>query len=85
MDTVSNGFRQKFEELSSRPPVSLVNELGDGELAEQVELAFRSLNLGDIDVEEADRVALEALSLWLVALDIWRTGYAVPPQAAVQG
>jgi hypothetical protein len=90
MDAVRHGFQQKFKELSSRPPVSLVNELGDGEFAsggdaEQVELAFRSLDLGDINVEEADRVALEALSLCLGALNIWRTGYAVPRQAAVQG
>jgi hypothetical protein len=35
-------------------------------------------------VKEADWVALEALSLWLLALDIRQTGYAVPLQAAVQ-
>jgi hypothetical protein len=69
---------------------SLVDQLGDGELAgavdadEQVELAFGSLNLGDIDVEEVDRVALEALSLRLVALNVRQTGYVMPLQAAVQ-
>jgi hypothetical protein len=50
---------------------------------EQVELAFGSLNLGDIDVKEADRVALEALALWL-ALNVRQTGYALPLQATVQ-
>jgi len=28
-------------------------------------------------VEEADRVALEALSLWLIGLNVWQTRYAV--------
>jgi hypothetical protein len=59
---------------------------------EQVELPLGSLNLGDIRVKEADRIALEALSLrpfdvaqeGLVALDVRQTGYAVPLQAAVQ-
>jgi hypothetical protein len=51
---------------------------------EQVELAFGSLNLGDIHVEEADRVALEALSLRLIPLDVRQTGDAVPLQATVQ-
>ena len=90
MDPVRHRFQQVLKELPRRPPVSLVDELGDGELAgavdadEQVELTFGRLNLGDIHVEEADRVALEALSLRLVALDIWQTGYAVPLQAVVQ-
>jgi len=35
-------------------------------------------------VEEADRIALEALALRLIALDVWQTGDAVPLQAAVQ-
>ena len=42
------------------------------------------LHLGDIDVEEADRVALEALALGLVALDVRQTGDAVPLKASVQ-
>ena len=46
VNAVGHGFQQMFEELPSRPPVSLVDELGDRKLAgavdadEQVELAF---------------------------------------------
>ena len=51
-----------FQELPRRSPISLVNQLGDGELAgavdanDQVELAFGSLNLGDTHAKIADRV-----------------------------
>ena len=43
-----------FEELPSRPPVSLVDQpvIANLDTDEQVELAFGSLNLGDIDAEE---------------------------------
>ncbi len=37
---------------------------------EQVELAFGSSHLGQVDVEEADRIGVELLSLGLVAFDI---------------
>ena len=37
---------------------------------EEIELAFGGLYLGDIDVEEADRIALEALALRLVTVNI---------------
>lgn len=37
----------------------------------QVELAFGGLHLGDIDVEETNRITLEAQPLRLVALDVW--------------
>jgi hypothetical protein len=68
----------------------LVDQLGDRELAgavdanEQVQLALGGLHLGDIDVVEADRVALEALPLRLIALDVLQTGYAMSLKAAVQ-
>lgn len=85
MDPVRHGFKQVFEELPCRSPVSLFDELGDRELTcavdvdEQVKFA-----LGDIHVKEADRVALEALSLRLVPLNVRQAGYDVPLQAAVQ-
>ena len=90
VDAVRNGFEQVLQELPRRSSVSLVDQLGDRKLAgavdadEQVELALRGLHLGDIHVEEADRIALEALALRLIALDVWQTGDAVPLQAAVQ-
>jgi len=90
VDAVGHGCQQVFQELPRGSPVSLVDQLSDGELAgavnadEQVKLAFRGLYFCDIDVEEADRVAFEALPLRLIALDVWQAGDAVPLQAAVQ-
>ena len=37
MDAVGNGFQQVFEEFPSRPPVSLVDQLGDPEPARTVD------------------------------------------------
>ena len=51
---------------------------------EQVKLAFGGLHLGNIDVEEADGITLEALTLGLVAFDVGQAGDAVPLEAAVQ-
>ena len=89
MDPVRRRFQQVLKELPRRSPVSLVDELGDGELAgavdadEQVKLTFGSLNLGDIHVKEADRVALEALSLRLVAFNVRQAGYPVSLKASM--
>jgi hypothetical protein len=90
VDPVWHRFQQVFKELPSLSSISLVDELGDREFTravdadEQVELTFGRLHLGDIHVKEADRVALEALSLRLVSHDVRQTGYAMPLQAAVQ-
>ncbi len=90
VDPAGHGFQQVLKEFPRRSPISLVDQLGDGELAgavdadEQVEFAFGSLYLGNIHVEEADRIALEALALRLIALDVRQTGDTVPLQAAVQ-
>lgn len=76
MDAVTHGFRQMVEKLPRRPPLSLVDQLSDSRRAgavdadEQVKFAFGGLHLVDGDVEEADGIAFEALSLQLVALDI---------------
>jgi len=73
-----------------RSPIGLVDQLGDRELAgavdadEQVKLAFGGLHLSDIDVKEADRIALEALALRLVTLDVRQAGDAVPLEASMQ-
>ena len=90
VDVVGHCFQEVFQELPRCSSIGFVDELGDRELAgavdadEQVELAFGSLHLGDIDVEEADGIALEALALRLVAFDVWQTGNAMPLQASMQ-
>lgn len=76
VDLVRHGPQQVLQELPGGSPVGLVDQLGDGELAgavdadKQIELAFGGLHLGDIDVEEADRIPLETLPFGLVAFDI---------------
>jgi len=76
VDAVGHGCQQVFQELPRCPAISLVDQLGDRELAgaidadEQVQFAFGVLHLSDIHVKEADRVALEALPLRLIALDV---------------
>ena len=67
-------LKHVLEELPRGAPVSRFNQLGDRELGrainadEQVKLALSSLHLGDVDVEEADKVALELLPCGLVSL-----------------
>ncbi len=54
MDQIRHGLEHVLQELPSRLPVGLLDELGDGKLAgavdahEEVELAFSSLYLGDV-------------------------------------
>ncbi len=79
-----------FEELSRCPSISLVDQLGDRQLAgavdtdKQVEPAFGSLHLGDIDVKKADWVMLETLALGLVAFDIQQAEDPVLLEATMQ-
>ena len=51
---------------------------------EHVELTFGGTHLGDIDVEVADRIALELLLARLVPLDLGQAGDIVALKAAVQ-
>jgi hypothetical protein len=51
---------------------------------EEVELAFLGANLGDINVEMANRVCLELALVRPVALHLRQTRDAVPVQAPVQ-
>lgn len=90
VDSVRHGFQQVFEKLSRCSSISLVDQLGDCELAgaidadEQVELASGGMHLGDIDVKEADRVALEALPLRLAAFDVRQAEDTMSLEAAVE-
>lgn len=47
--------------------------------------AARRLHLGNIDMEVADRVALEFLPGHLVAFDVRQAGDAIPLKATMQG
>jgi hypothetical protein len=78
------------EELTGRFPVSRCTELGDSELGcpidahEEKQLALGRLHLSNVDVEEANRVALELLAFGLVTFDIQQTRDAMTLQAPVQ-
>ncbi len=91
MYDIGYGFDQVSQELSRRHLTGFGMQLRIGELGcpvdchEEVELAFGRLDLGDIDMEVADRVALELPLRGLVTFDIWQAADAVALQAAVQG
>lgn len=90
VDLVGNGSDQGDEEGPSRHPVGALDQLHEGELArpidghEQVELALGGLNLGEVDMEEADRVGLGPFLRLLVALDLRQAADVVPLKAAEQ-
>ncbi len=90
-DIPGDGLEHVLQELPGGAPVSLLNELGHRELAravnadKEIELALGGLHLGDVNVKEADREALELLALRLVAADVWQARDAMPLQAAVKG
>ena len=83
VDLVRHGLKHVLQELPGRLSVSCCNELSDGKLGrsvnahKEIELAFGRLHLGDVDMEEPYGVALELLSLGLVALDIRQARDAV--------
>ena len=79
-----------LEKLPRRPPVSLVDHLGDREPAgavdshKHVEFALGGLPLRDVDLQEADRMALEGLRRQFVTFDFRQAGNAITLEAAVQ-
>jgi hypothetical protein len=91
VDLVGDGLEHVLQELPGGAPISLFDELGDRELAgavnadEEIELALGGLHLGDVDVEEPDRIALELLPLRPIAPYVRQTRDAMPLQAAVKG
>mgnify|MGYP004707762297 CR=1 FL=1 len=76
MDPVRNDAQKIFEEFPGRLPISFLDQLCDSEFAcpvnghEEVQLAFSSLNFGDVEMKEPDRVAFEALASGLVSFDV---------------
>ena len=90
MHPVGDGFEQGPQEVRGDPCHGLLVQLDVGELRgaidrhQQVEPAFLGMDLGDINVEVADRVGFELALVGLVAFDLRQTGDAVALQAAVQ-
>jgi hypothetical protein len=91
VDAVRNGFDERFEERGSSLHVCFFDELDHSELRgavdgyEQVELAFGGPDLGQVDMEEADRIGVELLPPGLVAFDLRQTADAVTLQTPMKG
>jgi len=58
---------------------------GPGNGDQQVELALRGVDLGDVDVEVAEGIGLEFAFGWRGSLDIGQAGDAGSLEAAMQG
>ena len=90
MDAVRNSFNERVEEGGSSPQVGFFHEFDHSELRspidgdQQVELAFGGPPLGQVDVEEADRIRVELLPARLVTLDLGQAADAVTLQAPVK-
>ena len=90
VDLVRNGFDEMTQEIAGRAPLGFAMKFDEGEFArpidsdEHVELAFGGLHLGDVDMEEADRIALELGLGSLLALYLGKTTDPVALQAAMQ-
>ncbi len=91
MDPVGDGSDEGAKEIPPDPPGGFLMQFDKGELGgqvdgdQQVELALRGVDLGDVDVEVAERIGLELASGWRSSFDIGQAGDAVSLEAAVQG
>lgn len=91
VDFVRNGFQQVLKKLPCGLAICFLNQLRHRKLAgaingnKEMELAFLGSNLCDIDMELANRIALELLPLRLVACDVRQSGYAIPLQTSMRG
>lgn len=76
MDAVGRGVEEPFQELPGRIPVRLLDQLRHCKLArsvtghKEIELCFLRSQPGNVDMEDADRVASEPLRLGRVAVPI---------------
>ena len=90
MDAVGHPFQKVFKEFPSRLAIGLLYQLRHGELAgavngdKEIEFAFLGPDLGNIDVEIANRVSLELLPFGLAPIHIGQSRDTMPLKAAVQ-
>jgi hypothetical protein len=90
MDLIRNGLDECLEERSGASHVCFFDEFDHSELRgavdghELVEPAFGGPYLGQVDVEEADRIRVELLPPGLVAFDIRQPADAVTLQTSMK-
>ena len=91
VDLVGDGGDQAAQEVCRGAARDLLVQFDEGELGrsvdrdEQVELALRRSDFGDVDMEVADRIGLEFAFGRGFAFDLRQSGDAVALQAAMQG
>ena len=90
VDPVWNGCGERSQEVGRDTARGLLVQLDEGELRspvdgnKEVELALLRPDLGDVDMEVADGVALELGAARLVAIGVRQPADAVALEAAVQ-
>jgi len=90
VDPVRHGRREMAQEVASDAASGFLVQLHESALGgsvdghQQVELALLGSNLGEIDVEVADRIRLELLPDGLVAIDLGQPTDAMALKATVQ-
>ena len=89
MNLVGDGSHEGAKEVARDPPGGFLVQFDKGELGssidgdQQIELALRGVNLGNVDVEVAERRGLELASGRRGALDIGQAGDGVSLETAV--
>jgi hypothetical protein len=90
VDPVGDGFDQAAQEVRGRAARHLLMQVDEGELRgpinrdDEIELALRGSNLGDVDMEIADRVSLELTLGRSFAFELWQPRDSMTLQAARQ-
>ena len=91
MDLIRDGGDQAAQEVPRGATRHLLVDLDEGELRrsvdgnDEVELALRGSNLGDVDMKIADRIGLEFAFGRGFAFDLRQPGDAVALQTPVKG
>jgi len=90
VDVVRHRIHERFKEGSRSPHICLFDKLDHSELRgsvdghEQVELAFGRSHLGQVDVEEANRIGVELLPARLIAFHLGQTADAMTFQTPMK-
>src|SRR3954451_9314650 len=90
MDLVGHSLDEGAEEVGGDAPGGFFVQLDKGELGgpvdghQEIELALSGMDLGDINMEVAERIGLELALARLLALDVRQPGHAMALQAAMQ-
>ncbi len=90
VDAVWDRCDKRFEKSGGSLHVGAFDQLHESELGgavdgdEQIELAFGGAHPGQVDVEVADRIALEPLPFWPIAFGLRQPTDAVAQETAMQ-